>query len=143
MQKRRLEIKTKLSFTNKQVILIDDYAHHPVEIEATYQSLRQKYPKAKIAAIFEPHRYSRSQKFTEQFVKTLSEFDYLTLYPTYSASEENNGYDSDFLAKLLNCKVIDNVLSCQDWIEQTDADILIAMGAGNISENLTQKLCKL
>ena len=66
---------------------IDDYAHHPTEIDALISSLRMLYPGKKITGVFQPHLFSRTKDFSNQFSKSLSALDSLILLPIYPARE--------------------------------------------------------
>lgn len=84
----------KRRFTETKIgdnILVDDYAHHPTEIKATIQSARQKYPDRKIVAIFQPHTFSRTQAFLQQFADSLSKADEVYLCDIFGSAREKKG----------------------------------------------------
>ena len=137
---RRFEI-SNLSFYDQPRILIDDYGHHPVEISATIQAIRQKFPRKKICMIFEPHRFTRTQQLFNDFVKVLSQVDSLLLLDIYPASEKPiKGISS----KKLISEIAKNHKNAE-YIGKTDAlvwlqsnyenfSILVTQGAGTISK---------
>ena len=137
---RRFEI-SNLSFYDQPRILIDDYGHHPVEISATIQAIRQKFPRKKICMIFEPHRFTRTQQLFNDFVKVLSQVDSLLLLDIYPASEKPiKGISS----KKLISEIAKNHKNAE-YIGKTDPlvwlqsnyenfSILITQGAGTISK---------
>src|SRR5690625_7779869 len=95
----------KRRFSDKQVgnqILIDDYAHHPIEIEATIESARKKYPNRSVVAIFQPHTYTRTQTFLNEFADSLRLADHAFLCDIFSSACENSGDLTfhDLIAKL-------------------------------------------
>ncbi|WP_242117661.1 UDP-N-acetylmuramate--L-alanine ligase [Aestuariivivens sediminicola] len=120
-------------------ILIDDYAHHPEEINAVYQAVREMYPKKKVLAIFQPHLYSRTRDFANDFARSLAQFDALLLLDIYPAREVPiNGITSAWLLDkigLANKQLVDkNELI--DKIHESSAQIVITMGAGDISDEV-------
>ena len=137
---RRFEI-SNLTFYDQPRILIDDYGHHPVEISATIQAIRQKFPRKKICMIFEPHRFTRTQQLFDDFVKVLSQVDSLLLLDIYPASEKPiKGISS----KKLISEIAKNHKNAE-YIGKTDPlvwlqsnyenfSILITQGAGTISK---------
>ncbi len=129
---RRLEYHGK----NKNGALIyDDYGHHPTEIGASLAALRQKYPNKKIAIFFQPHLYSRTKIFFDDFVKILSKFDKLYLLPIYAAREPNDPtISSEKIARQISGAEILNDLSIarQKVSEIPDDYIVLTMGAGDV-----------
>jgi UDP-N-acetylmuramate--alanine ligase len=91
---------TKVADIN-DVTIIDDYAHHPVEISAVLKAARSVC-KGKIIAVMQPHRHSRLKNFLPEFAKSLELSDYCFVLPIYSAGEQNNGVDHFSLLKVLN-----------------------------------------
>lgn len=87
------------------MVLIDDYAHHPTEINAVAEAVRELYPTQKIAAIFQPHLFSRTQDFVDDFAKSLAKFDELMLLNIYPAREKPiEGVTSSWLLSKINLK---------------------------------------
>lgn len=86
----RLPRRRMQSFQVGRTILIDDYAHHPTEILALHQALRQKYPGLKINVIFQPHTYSRTLAFRRQFAKALARFDDVYIEKVFASAREKD-----------------------------------------------------
>ena len=137
---RRFEI-SNLSFYDQPRILIDDYGHHPVEISATIQAIRQKFPRKKICMIFEPHRFTRTQLLFDDFVKALSKVDSLLLLDIYPASEKpikgisSKKLISEIAKKHKNAEHIGNSDPLV-WLQSNyeKFSVLITQGAGTISK---------
>ncbi len=72
-------------------IIIDDYAHHPIEIEATIDSARKKYPNKEVVAVFQPHTYTRTRKFLDEFAESLSKADHIYLCDIFGSAREQDG----------------------------------------------------
>jgi UDP-N-acetylmuramate--alanine ligase len=121
------------------LVLIDDYAHHPQEIEAVYQALREMYPEKKLLAIFQPHLYSRTRDFVEGFAESLSKFDAIILLDIYPARElPIEGVSSAWLLqKIKNTnKQLLKKTELLDAIKQSDATVILTIGAGDIGEEV-------
>ena len=131
--KRRFEYHIK----KENKVYIDDYAHHPTEIKALVSSIRLLYPNKKITAVFQPHLFTRTQDFFNEFAKELSEIDDLVLLPIYPAREEPiTGVTSDALLSIIssNHKI---VLKPNDAIQHcvtSQSEIILTIGAGDIDE---------
>ena len=82
-------IKRRFSYQIKEsnLVYIDDYAHHPTEIDAVFQAVSELYPNQKVVAIFQPHLFSRTRDFADGFAKSLSKFDEVLLLDIYPARE--------------------------------------------------------
>lgn len=81
---RRFDVRVR----SERLVYIDDYAHHPTEINALYTAVSELYPKSNLVAIFQPHLYSRTRDFKDEFVKALARFDMVVLMPIYAAREQ-------------------------------------------------------
>jgi UDP-N-acetylmuramate--alanine ligase len=133
--KRRME---KLGEFNGG-LLFDDYAHHPVEIKATIDSLKSFYKDKKIRVIFQSHTFSRSMKLEHEFADSLSYADEVILTPIYpSARELETKYTSKDFANAIqkkneNLKYFDNYEDISDYLKETLSkdEIAISMGAGD------------
>ncbi len=129
--KRRFEFVVK----NDKVIFVDDYAHHPTEIEAFLKSMKSMYPRRKLTVIFQPHLFTRTRDFAEGFAKSLSLADELLLMDIYPARElPLPGVDSDMIFKNITSKV---KIRCNKndligKVEGLDIDVLATVGAGDI-----------
>lgn len=131
--KRRFEY----IINNDKRIFIDDYAHHPTEIKALIDAVRHLYPKKKIAGIFQPHLFSRTQDFADDFAESLSQLDTLYLLDIYPAREKPiPGIDSKMLLEKveLNEKSIVNKENLPVLISSTNHEILLTIGAGDIAQ---------
>lgn len=127
----------KRRFSEKIVgdqILIDDYAHHPIEIKATIASARTKYPGKPIVAIFQPHTYTRTEKFMDEFATSLNEADHIYLCEIFSSARESSGNLTieDLLQKVNDGKLLtlENVAELKQYADS----VLIFMGAGDIQK---------
>tara|TARA_R110002033_G_scaffold31887_3_gene69153 strand:+ start:3064 stop:4410 length:1347 start_codon:yes stop_codon:yes gene_type:complete len=116
-------------------VFIDDYAHHPEEIKAVHQAVREMYPGKKVLAIFQPHLFSRTQDFVDGFAENLSKFDELLLLDIYPARElPIEGVTSEWLLNKIenpNKKLIQKS-EIIDEIKKSDAQIILTIGAGDI-----------
>ena len=121
----------------KNLVFIDDYAHHPAEISSTIKTVKLLFPDRNLTVIFQPHLYSRTKDFANDFAKSLSVADRLILLDIYPAREEPiSGVSSQMMLGLctnINKQVCEkeNLLSL---INKIDIDILLTMGAGDISD---------
>ena len=130
----------------KDLVYIDDYAHHPTEINAVHQAVRELYPNEKVLAIFQPHLFSRTKDFADDFAKSLSQFDEILLLDIYPARElPMEGITSSWLlSKMENPNK--KLISKSDLIPTilaNDAKIIVTIGAGDIGElvpNIKQAL---
>jgi UDP-N-acetylmuramate--alanine ligase len=129
--KRRFEYIIK----SKRVVYIDDYAHHPTEIEAFLKSMKSLYPGRKLTVVFQPHLFSRTRDFAEGFSKSLSLADELFLMDIYPARElPIPGVDSDMLFKDITSpvKVRCGKLDLMEKLKEVDVDVIVTVGAGDI-----------
>ena len=118
-------------------IYIDDYAHHPTEINAVHQAVRELYPNQKVLAIFQPHLFSRTKDFADDFAKSLSRFDEVLLLDIYPARElPMEGVTSTWLmSKMTNeHKKLVSKTDLIPSILASDATVIVTIGAGDIGE---------
>ena len=129
--KRRFEYH----FKSQNLTYIDDYAHHPTEINALINSIKLLYPKQKITAIFQPHLFSRTRDFMAEFCEELSRVDELLLMDIYPAREEPiPGISSETLLKSIknsNAGIYDSE-KILERITKIREGIILTIGAGNI-----------
>ena len=132
-------IKRRFSYQIKEsnLVYIDDYAHHPTEIDAVFQAVSELYPNQKVVAIFQPHLFSRTRDFADGFAKSLSKFDEVLLLDIYPARElPIEGITSSWLLdKMTNDHK--KVVSKTDLISEilkSEAKIIVTIGAGDIGE---------
>lgn len=129
--KRRFEFHIR----NEDLVYIDDYAHHPTEIKALVSSVRLLYPNQKITGIFQPHLFSRTRDFMENFARELSQVDELILMPIYPAREEAiPGITSDALHEMcdLQDKKVLTPNEVTDYIAKQETGVFLTIGAGDI-----------
>ncbi|MFT5913722.1 MAG: UDP-N-acetylmuramate--alanine ligase [Bacteroidia bacterium] len=129
--KRRFEYVVK----SEKTIYIDDYAHHPTEVEAFLSSVKQLYPNKKLTAIFQPHLFTRTRDFADGFAKSLSIADQVLLMEIYPAREQPiEGVNSQMLLDKIEAKqaaiIKDEKLI--ETINQLQPELLVTVGAGNI-----------
>jgi UDP-N-acetylmuramate--alanine ligase len=135
--KRRMEYKVK---TPKKVY-IDDYAHHPVELEASIGSMKKLYPTRKITGIFQPHLFTRTRDFVDGFAKSLSLLDEVILLDIYPARElPIEGVTSQIIFDKIETenKTLCTKEELLDILKTKDLDVLMTLGAGNIGEMVPQ-----
>ena len=85
---RRFEVIGEYPVTGGDAMLVDDYGHHPTEVKATIQAVRDGWPEKRLVMVFQPHRYTRTRDLYEDFVQVLAEVDVLLILDVYSAGEE-------------------------------------------------------
>ena len=120
-------------------VYIDDYAHHPEEINAVHQAVREMYPNKKVLAIFQPHLFSRTRDFIDGFAKSLSQFDEVLLLDIYPARElPMEGVTSAWLlSKMTNeNKQLISKSDLLQKIHESNAQIVLTIGAGDIGEEV-------
>ncbi|MFN2747608.1 MULTISPECIES: UDP-N-acetylmuramate--L-alanine ligase [Bacillus] len=117
-------------------VLIDDYAHHPTEIKVTIEAARQKYPERDIVAVFQPHTFTRTQSFLEEFAESLKKADYVYLCDIFGSARENAGKLTigDLQEKIAHAKLIDE--NDTSILKEHENGVLIFMGAGDIQKYL-------
>lgn len=128
--KRRFEFYIN---TPKQVYM-DDYAHHPEELEATLTSVRKMFPARKVTAIFQPHLYTRTRDLYKEFADALSNADEVVLVPIYPAREEPiEGVCSEMIGELVKApwKMCERE-NLAAMLAEADTDVVVSFGAGNI-----------
>ena len=129
--KRRFEFIIR----DRKIVFVDDYAHHPAEIEAFLKSMKSMYPNKKLSVVFQPHLFSRTRDFADGFSKSLSLADELFLMDIYPARElPIPGVDSDMIFKDVTSasKYRVNKETLMKKLEETDIEILATVGAGDI-----------
>lgn len=139
---RRFQVQGEFALADGTVKLVDDYGHHPKEVEATIKAARASHPERRLVMLFQPHRYSRTRDCFDDFVEVLSQVDQLLLLDVYAAGEKPIvGADSRTLARSIRLRgqvepiLIDpveghlpNILSS---VLQAN-DLLLTQGAGNV-----------
>jgi UDP-N-acetylmuramate--alanine ligase len=137
------------------VTVIDDYGHHPTEVAATLDALRQGYPGRRLVLAFQPHRYTRIRDLIDDFGKVLSTADVLFVTEVYAAGETPiAGADGRAICRavrsraLLEPLFVDKVEELAESLKDVirDGDVIVTMGAGNItavSHGLAERFAQL
>ncbi len=139
---RRFEKQAQVAIDDGDVLLIDDYGHHPTEVAATIKAARQSYPDRRLVMMFQPHRYSRTRDCFDDFVDVLSAVDELLLLDVYSAGEAPIvGADTKALARSIRHRgQVEPTLVDKNDLASTMKrvlkanDLLITQGAGNVGQ---------
>ena len=140
---RRCQHYPLLQKDGKAALLIDDYGHHPVEVDATLKALRAAYPDKRMVLIFQPHRYTRTRDLFDDFVRVLTQVDQLILLEVYAAGEAPIALaDGRALMRALRLLGNENVVFAETLEEArerlfnllNDNDLVITMGAGSVGK---------
>ncbi len=139
---RRLQVHDEIEISKgKRVLHIDDYGHHPSEIAATLDAVKQGWPERRVVVVFQPHRYSRTRDLFEDFARVLSKTDVLVLLDIYAAGEESvPGADGRALSRAIRLRgrvdpvFVEDVNDLAATLKAllVDGDIVLTMGAGSI-----------
>ena len=124
---------------SESFVFIDDYAHHPKEIDAVWEAVSEMYPQKKVTAVFQPHLYSRTLDFAEDFAVSLSKFDAVLLLDIYPAREAPiSGVTSDLLLQKITTetKQLVQKSALVTAITSIGNPVLITMGAGDIGQEV-------
>lgn len=139
---RRFQMYGELSLSPScKILMVDDYAHHPSELSATLEAIREGWPGRRLVVVFQPHRYTRTRELFEDFAQVLSSIDVLVLAEVYAAGEAViAGADGRSLCRAIRARgsvdpvfveqVEDASAVLQDLLQ--DQDLLLTMGAGNV-----------
>ena len=139
---RRLQHIADVATAVGRVSIIDDYGHHPTEISATLEAVRQGYPGRRVLLAFQPHRYTRTQALIDDFAKALSAADVLFVAEVYAAGEPPiAGADGRAICRAIRSRgaleplFVERVEELAEVLRNLirDGDVIVAMGAGNIS----------
>ena len=135
---RRFDFKIK----NDKHVLLSDYGHHPKEVLQSAKCLKELFPSRKITAIFQPHLYTRTRDFYQDFAHALSNFDEVVLTDIYPAREAPiEGVTSKLIYDNLAAGVEKHLIEKKDvleFVKQHDADVLVILGAGNLDNDVPQ-----
>ena len=124
-------------------VVIDDYAHHPTEIESILNTIQTNYKNKSKAVVFQPHLFSRTRDFMDEFATVLSKFDEVYLLDIYPAREKPIiGVSSQILLEKINCskKELIDIKSIDNIVLNSKIEVISILGAGNISENLNKQI---
>ncbi len=128
---RRFDVR----FRNESQVYIDDYAHHPAELEAVINSVKALFPNKKVTGIFQPHLYSRTRDFADEFAASLDLLDEAVLVPLYPAREEPiAGVSSELIFDKMKCnnKHLVEKGDVAALIKEHQTEVVLTMGAGDI-----------
>ncbi|MDB9990776.1 UDP-N-acetylmuramate--L-alanine ligase, partial [Flavobacteriales bacterium] len=132
--KRRFDVQLSLP----KLIYIDDYAHHPKEIDSLFIAVKSFYPQKTIVGVFQPHLFSRTRDFMDDFAESLSGFDEIFLLPIYPAREAPiEGIDSLVLMRKINNnnkRIINSVSELFNFLNRDLDMVLLTIGAGDIDK---------
>ncbi len=138
---RRFQVYGELATPAGSVLLVDDYGHHPREVDATIAAAREAWPGRRLVLAFQPHRYSRTRDLFEDFAQVLSRVDVLLLLEVYAAGEQpQGGDDSRALARAIRLRgqvdplFVEGVEALPATLRGVlrDGDVLLTLGAGSI-----------
>ena len=138
---RRLQVLADFDWTGGAVTLVDDYGHHPTEIEATLEALRQGWPDRRLVLVFQPHRYTRTRDLLDDFARVLSAADVVLVLEVYAAGEEPiAGADGRAICRAVRTRgrvepiFVETVDGLGDALAAClrGGDLLVTMGAGSI-----------
>ena len=136
-------IRRRFSFQirEEKLTYIDDYAHHPTEINAVHQAVRELFPNQKVCAVFQPHLFSRTKDFADDFAKSLSQFDEVLLMEIYPARElPIEGITSTWLLNKIenkNKKLVQKE-GIVNELTKSNATIFVTIGAGDLGEMVSE-----
>ena len=136
---RRFDVYKDIYINKHKPIIIDDYGHHPTEINSTLDTIKNLYPDKKIVMIFQPHRFSRTKAYWRLFLDVFRRLDRIILLPTYSAGEKNNSFDSSFIYQKIknnNKSLLDSIDKVENVLKNINFDnsVLVLQGAGDIKD---------
>ena len=134
---RRLEIKGKMN----GITVVDDYGHHPTEIQVTLEAVGSNWPDCRKVVVFQPHRYSRTQVLLKEFTRSFNNCDVLVVLPIYAAGEAPiEGVSGDVLADCIrshghrSVTCVGGAKACLDYLTKIllPGDLLLTLGAGDV-----------
>ena len=137
---RRYDVYKNINKNKKNLIVIDDYGHHPTEIEAVIKATKKAFPRHEINLVFQPHRYTRTRDCFDELIRVLQLPNKTFLFDIYSAGESKiNQISSKNIIKKIKLKKVtylNNFLDAEKTILKkiNTNSIVLIMGAGNISE---------
>ncbi len=138
---RRFEIHGTFSVNDGEFILVDDYGHHPSEVRATIESMRDGWPENRLVMVYQPHRYTRTLELFDQFIDVLAAVDYLILLDVYPAGEAkiSGATGRDLYNKLKQRSQVDYVAEVKDVPSHLNnvlqaGDLLLTQGAGETAQ---------
>ena len=136
-----IERRFSYKIDNENIVLIDDYAHHPEEIKQVFKTLKSIYPNERLLVVFQPHLFSRTRDLLDEFANVLSEFDAVILLDIYPAREEPiSGVSSEILLQKIksNNKYLSKKSDLSDMIKNIGYKVNVTLGAGDIGKEVEQ-----
>ncbi len=128
-------IKRRFEFHSYNPIIIEDYAHHPTELNALLTSIEELYPSKKATLVFQPHLYSRTRDFMEGFQKQLSRTAHTLILPIYPAREKPiPGITSEVLAQKIESAELISKEGLPKRLKALNSDVVLLVGAGDIGD---------
>jgi UDP-N-acetylmuramate--alanine ligase len=140
---RRLQQLGEIQWPGGRALIVDDYGHHPTEVAATLEAVRQGWPKRRLVLVFQPHRYSRTRDLLDDFGRALSECDVLLVTEVYAAGEEPiAGADGRAICRAVRSRgvvepvFVESIDDLHDSLRAVlhDGDVVLTMGAGNLGQ---------
>ena len=140
---RRFQLNGDVAIDGGEITLLDDYGHHPREIAATFEAMKQAWPERRKVVVFQPHRYTRTRDLFEDFVEILSSVDVLVLLDIYTAGEkEIAGATGQALSRAIRVRGQVDPVFVKDRTELAEIlsgvvqadDVVLTMGAGNVGQ---------
>ena len=140
---RRFQVFGDVYFEQGRALLVDDYAHHPVELEATLSAARGCWPDRRIVVVFQPHRYSRTYDLFDDFVNVLADATSLVICEVYPAGEKpQSNADGRALCRAIRSRGLSDPVFVPDVAQLSatllpilqDGDVVLTMGAGSIGK---------
>jgi UDP-N-acetylmuramate--alanine ligase len=140
---RRLQQLGEIQFPGGHAVIVDDYGHHPTEVAATLDAVRQGWPKRRLVLVFQPHRYTRTRDLLDDFGKVLAESDVLLVTEVYAAGEAPiAGADGRAICRAVRSRgmvepvFVESVDNLADALRAVlhDGDVVLTMGAGNLGQ---------
>jgi UDP-N-acetylmuramate--alanine ligase len=138
---RRLQQLGEIRWANGSALIVDDYGHHPTEIEATLEAVRQAWPSRRVVLAFQPHRFTRTRDLLDDFGRALSVCDVLLVTEVYAAGEAPiAGADGRAICRAVRTRgriepvFVERIEDLAEALRQVlhDGDVVLTMGAGNI-----------
>jgi len=150
---RRFQVNGRIAVADGDILLVDDYGHHPRELAATIQAAREGWPQRRLVVAFQPHRYTRTRDLLDDFSAVLASCDPLLITEVYAAGEAPiSGADGRALCRTIRARggnpvFVENVNELPEMLAETlqANDLLLTLGAGNIGQvaaSLPQRLGK-
>jgi UDP-N-acetylmuramate--alanine ligase len=138
---RRLQQLGEISWPGGRALIVDDYGHHPTEVSATLEAVRQGWPERRLVLVFQPHRYTRTRDLLDDFGRSLSECDVLLVTEVYAAGEAPiAGADGRAICRVVRSRgvvepvFVESIDDLADALRAVlhDGDVVLTMGAGNL-----------